>query len=499
MSWFDMVTRGATPLDRLDTSTRSHRAPGADVIGRRRLPIEVAQIGATIGDVVVAWASAIVSHALWFREAPFSIDLFGGTSTIGLASGLSFAVLVGLRGGYSFSGPSSPRRQSRMVVENWLLGFAVLGWGAFLGRIVGDASRGSVLLHFAVGLLALLCFHLAGARLFAHGFAAGNLAVRRVALVVATAATDVDRLRRRLILGGVDVASCTVVPPWTDDASLAGACLEAVGEVRAALARVGLDGVYVFAPWYDRGFVERFQTTLGPMPVPLLLFADHDTNALIARPEIRIGDLRGFEVQHAPLSRVDRMLKRLLDVAVAGTALILLSPLMALVALAILAESGRPVLFRQTRRGRGARPFSILKFRSMTVQENGDRITQATRDDVRVTALGRILRRTSVDELPQLINVLRGEMSIVGPRPHAVAHDDFYDGLISTYTLRQHVKPGITGWAQMNGFRGETSDLGRMASRVEYDLWYIDNWSIWLDVKIIFMTMFKIFGDERAY
>ena len=165
----------------------------------------------------------------------------------------------------------------------------------------------------------------------------------------------------------------------------------------------------------------------------------------------------------------------------------------------ILVETGRPIFFRQNRRGFGGREFKIWKFRSMTVQENGPNVPQARRDDPRVSPLGRVLRKTSIDELPQLLNVLSGEMSIVGPRPHAIAHDNHYDQRIATYAFRQHVKPGITGWAQVNGLRGETRQLSEMAARVEHDLWYINNWSVWLDLKIIVRTALKAATDRDAY
>ncbi|TIX43853.1 MAG: undecaprenyl-phosphate glucose phosphotransferase, partial [Mesorhizobium sp.] len=145
------------------------------------------------------------------------------------------------------------------------------------------------------------------------------------------------------------------------------------------------------------------------------------------------------------------------------------------------------------------KPFNIYKFRSMTVQENGTQIRQAQRNDARVTRLGRILRRSSIDELPQLFNVLRGEMSLVGPRPHAVAHDDTYTLAIASYAYRHHVKPGLTGWAQINGFRGETKELWRMEKRVEHDLWYIKSWSMLLDIKIIWKTALLIFSDRNVY
>jgi lipopolysaccharide/colanic/teichoic acid biosynthesis glycosyltransferase len=170
-----------------------------------------------------------------------------------------------------------------------------------------------------------------------------------------------------------------------------------------------------------------------------------------------------------------------------------------LTSIAILIESGRPVLFRQDRIGFGGRPFRILKFRSMRVEENGPAILQAERADARVTPFGRVMRRTSLDELPQLINVLKGEMSIVGPRPHAISHDDFYSRMIATYAVRQHVKPGMTDWAQVQGLRGNTAHLSLMEARILQDIWYIDRWSPWLDIKIMLKTGLEVLRQDTAY
>ena len=167
--------------------------------------------------------------------------------------------------------------------------------------------------------------------------------------------------------------------------------------------------------------------------------------------------------------------------------------------MAIKLDSDGPVIFRQRRRGFNGREFAIYKFRTMTVLEDGSTVRQARRDDARVTWLGRLLRATSIDELPQLINVLRGHMSLVGPRPHAIAHDDGYTKLIANYAFRQHVKPGLTGWAQVNGFRGETAQLELMEQRVDCDLWYIKNWSFWLDLKIIARTCVEVLRGQNAY
>lgn len=188
----------------------------------------------------------------------------------------------------------------------------------------------------------------------------------------------------------------------------------------------------------------------------------------------------------------DTWMKECLDWTVAAVAVVLLAPVFLIVAAAIKLESHGPVFFRQRRNGVGGNIFNVWKFRTMSVMEDGNTVTQASRNDSRVTRVGAFLRKSSIDELPQLINVLLGEMSLVGPRPHAVAHNEYYAGRIANYVEREAVKPGITGWAQINGHRGETQKLSQMIDRVEHDVWYIRNQSMLLDLKIILLT--PIFG-----
>jgi putative colanic acid biosynthesis UDP-glucose lipid carrier transferase len=185
--------------------------------------------------------------------------------------------------------------------------------------------------------------------------------------------------------------------------------------------------------------------------------------------------------------------------ACAALGLLLLSPLLALVALLIKFDSPGPVLFRQTRLGFNGRPFKIFKFRTMNVLEDGAGLRQATPVDERTTSFGRWLRRMSIDELPQLFNVLKGDMSIVGPRPHAVAHDEQFERLISHYAYRRRMKPGITGFAQVNGYRGGTPKPNLMESRVKLDILYIENWSIWLDISIVARTLVEVVRGNNAY
>jgi putative colanic acid biosynthesis UDP-glucose lipid carrier transferase len=203
-------------------------------------------------------------------------------------------------------------------------------------------------------------------------------------------------------------------------------------------------------------------------------------------------------IQKLALTNFERVVKRTVDVVVSMMAIALFWPLFLIAAIAIKLDSPGPVIFRQRRSGLNGREFVIFKFRTMSVLEDGPVITQACRDDLRVTRIGKFLRRSSIDELPQLFNVLSGDMSLVGPRPHALAHDNEYRVHIADYAFRHRVKPGVTGWAQVNGLRGETASFEQMAERVKYDLWYISNWSLGLDLNILLRTCFEVMRD-RAY
>ncbi|UQB43405.1 undecaprenyl-phosphate glucose phosphotransferase [Thiomicrospira microaerophila] len=207
-----------------------------------------------------------------------------------------------------------------------------------------------------------------------------------------------------------------------------------------------------------------------------------------------------FSVFDSPLKSVSaRWVKRLFDLSLASSILLVIWPLLALIAIMIKLTTPGPILFKQIRYGLDGKEINVLKFRSMTVCENGDQIQQAQKNDQRITALGRLLRNTSLDELPQLINVIKGEMSLVGPRPHAKAHNELYRTLIPKYMQRHLVKPGITGWAQVNGWRGETEQLEKMQKRVEFDLHYIKNWSLMLDIRILILTLGVVLSRKNAH
>jgi len=251
--------------------------------------------------------------------------------------------------------------------------------------------------------------------------------------------------------------------------------------------------------------------TKAALVTPLLYTLRHSTAEIRYVPSIddlpllnhkanQVADLFTLDLSCSPLGGGGRLIKVLQDFVIGALISLLILPLCFLIALAVKVSSPGPVLFKQYRDGLNGKKIKVYKFRSMRVHQEFDaKVTQAIKGDERITKVGSFLRRTSLDELPQFLNVLQGRMSIVGPRPHALEHNEYYKDLVESYMRRHKVKPGITGWAQVNGFRGETDTLDKMQGRVDHDFWYIDNWSLWLDLKIIFWTVFKGFINKNAY
>lgn len=258
-----------------------------------------------------------------------------------------------------------------------------------------------------------------------------------------------------------------------------------------AAARSGeIDAVYIALPLRAEERIRHLLLLLSDTTASVHVVTDLLLSQLMQAGFTSVGQVPVLSVYETPFQGVNSWLKRAEDLVIGAVIFALISLPMVLIAAAIKLTSKGPVLFRQTRYGLNGQPIGVLKFRTMTVCEDGGVVRQATRNDQRVTRLGAFLRRTSLDELPQFLNVLTGEMSIVGPRPHAVAHNELYRKQIPGYMLRHKVKPGITGWAQVNGWRGETDTLDKMAKRIEHDLHYIRQWDLLFDLKIIFMTIF---------
>jgi putative colanic acid biosysnthesis UDP-glucose lipid carrier transferase len=260
-----------------------------------------------------------------------------------------------------------------------------------------------------------------------------------------------------------------------------------------------VDVVYISLPMRAESRINALVRKLGDTTVSAYVIADFFVFDLLHAQWTHVGDIPAVSILDTPFHGLGGWVKRLEDLVVGSLILLLIAIPMLVVAIGIKLTSPGPVLFRQKRYGLNGKEIRVLKFRSMRVMEDGPTVKQATKDDPRVTPLGKLIRRTSIDELPQFLQVLTGEMSIVGPRPHAVAHNELYRSKIQGYMLRHKVKPGITGWAQVNGWRGETDTYEKMQKRVEHDLDYIRNWNVFLDIRIIWLTIFGSKTNQNVY
>lgn len=289
-----------------------------------------------------------------------------------------------------------------------------------------------------------------------------------------------DRSLDRIVLGGL---------------SLEGDLQNLVDRARAG----EIDIVYVTLPMHAKRRIIQLVDELSDTTASVYVVPDLFVFDLFKAKWSTVAGLPVVSVYESPFYGIDGWVKRAEDVVIGSLIMVLIAPFLLLIGLGIKLTSPGPVLFKQRRYGLKGEIVEVWKFRSMSVCDDGATMVQAQKNDARVTRFGAFLRRTSLDELPQFINVLQGQMSIVGPRPHAVAHNEQYRRLIHGYMLRHKVKPGITGWAQINGWRGETDTLDKMQGRVDCDLAYVRNWSLWLDIKIIFMTILKGFVGRNVY
>ena len=386
------------------------------------------------------------------------------------------------------------KAQVSSVAILWFSIIFVLAGGAFALKAGDSLSRGASLSFVSIGFFAIVLQRF-GWRLFlAYGLTKGFVSDRSVALIIEPNADD--SILPTLTRHGIRVARHLILP--SQDAPLS-VRKKAMDRVIASIRGSDAQEIIVSADLKNYPFVCEIVGKLKQLPLPVLYVPIGNAADIFTHPQRMIGLNPAFELQHSPQTSSQRTMKRVTDATLALLGLIALSPLMLLIALIIKLDSPGPALFRQRRCGFNGREFVIYKFRTMSVQEDGEHIAQAEPNDPRVTRIGGILRKTSLDELPQLLNVLEGSMSLVGPRPHAVAHDTEYNRLVANYALRHHVKPGLTGWAQVHGFRGRTASPQDMERRVKLDLWYIDNWSFLIDVKILALTPVALIKSDNAY
>ena len=458
-------------------------------------------IGVVLADVFAIAGTAVVTGTLYhkaFYADPAVLEYL-------LQAGLLIALLVAI--------PSLIRDEYRLanylifkgrgLFPVWNIAFMSAIALGFLTKTSAVYSRGSIVLFYAAGLAALILSRYLMSALVRSASRRGSVSFRRVFLIGCESELLAFNERYKPWTLGFEIAGTAVLNKEFSRGIGNGAGKRfdaALDQAVGAARRQKLDDVFILVPWAKHEIIDRCVDAFLTVPAAIHLGPERVLERFEDVRISRVGPLSSLDLVRRPLTYTEQIEKRVMDFTLALIGLIIALPLLVLAAIAIKLDSPGPVLFRQNRYGFNQEPFSIFKFRTMTVTEDGAaEFKQAARGDVRITRAGAFLRRTNIDELPQLLNVLTGSMSLVGPRPHAMAHDRAFEGRIALYARRHNVKPGITGWAQVNGFRGDTSTDDKMRARIEHDLYYIDNWSLMLDLRILFMTVFSRKAYRNAF
>lgn len=478
---------------------------GKAASGASRSPVllEVGILGLRAVEMLAVGATAWVAAAVALQLIPRGMEAAYGNAA--LIACLFYAALAEVTGCYDIDTRFSVRTGWTRVMTAWLSTGMFLMTLGFLLKVSEDFSRGWAIAWFAIGAGALLAIRGAGTiwmlRLKRQGvfnhrvaiFGAGSQGDRLAKYILGNEKLTID------LVGFFDDRLPERLPDREVMLPLYGNLADLIGHIR----RGEIDQVIVALPWSAEKRLQEVVAELAITPVRIRLAPDLATFAFSQRPVVLLGDLPVMTLFERPISGFDQIVKRIEDVVVTTLGLIFVLPIFAIVALAIKLDSPGPVFFRQDREGFNNQRFRIWKFRSMRADRcEGDGITQARKDDDRITRVGRFLRRTSIDELPQLFNVLTGEMSLVGPRPHAPstkAGDRVFSDVVSHYAARHKVKPGMTGWAQVHGWRGETDTEEKLLKRLEHDLYYIENWSVLLDLYILARTVVTLAFQKTAY
>jgi Undecaprenyl-phosphate glucose phosphotransferase len=427
-----------------------------------------------------------------------------GLTTIDWPLYLAFAGIAALvYGAFSVAAAGklleNGRHQQSVITDSalgWTGAFAIALLTAFLAGVTGDLSRVSLTSAYVIGVPLLI-----GGRSIVHGVASGYIRAGRLQYRKAGVIGSRGDVVRFLFNGSLWRAGYQLAGTlYLEDVRDADGRVDRVAVAEAARRWVarGAGNIVLVDNFDDVDEIERLGNDLKRFSVSVACAPATDNTSFKFLDVVPLGVNNAVRFLRQPLSDGAVLLKRGFDLCGALAGLLLLSPLLLAVAVAVKLDSPGPVFYRQERRGFNGKTFFIWKFRSMTVTESGLRMTQARAGDPRITRVGRFIRAKSIDELPQLFNVVRGEMSLVGPRPHAIMHDDELGHQLASYAHRQRIKPGITGWAQINGFRGETTTFAQIEGRTVHDLYYIENWSILLDCWIILLTVFSRKARQNA-
>ena len=421
---------------------------------------------------------------------------------VGLLAASIFAISNVFRGEYRLPNFFSFKPHARRTIQLWNVTLICLLMLGFLAQISVDYSRGWIVLFYFGTLAGLIVLRFVIVRVTALARAAGVVSAQRIFLIGTGAQVGAFLHHYEPWTLGINIVGCRFITPVavaTSKAERRATLDRDLGAAVASVRSLEPDAIFLLVPWSATETIERCAETFLALPVAIHLGAEQILHKFEEVELSKFGPLASLQLTRRALSRFEVVQKRLFDLVFAAFALIALTPLLLLVAVLIKLDSPGPVFFVQRRYGFNQQPFRIIKFRTMSTLDDGAVIRQAGPGDPRVTRVGRWLRRWNIDEITQLFNVLTGDMSLVGPRPHALSHDREYERRISLYARRHNVKPGITGWAQIHGYRGETDTDEKMQSRVEHDLFYIDNWSLWLDLKIMARTALSPTAYRNAY
>ncbi|KQQ48446.1 exopolysaccharide biosynthesis polyprenyl glycosylphosphotransferase [Methylobacterium sp. Leaf125] len=487
-------------LEKLPVFRARHGVWAALLPRRSRTAFRVGLSAATaIADILVIFSVA-AGIDLAYRTAFAGSEPFAGHSgSFELAALVALFVLLTnlVREDYNIETLLTRRPHLRRATTVWIGAWAIVLLIGFATKTTHEYSRLVSLGMFAGGLPAMLLARATMLRLVRSAATPTSGNTNRIHLVgyeedIARfeAHNDPEALGLRVI----GTSYLRRLDPTGDAAARQAQMSEDLDLAVSVVRFLRPDDVFILLPWSDASDIERCIDAFLRVPAALHLRPGAVMDRFPDLTLARVGRLSGINIGRRPLQAGELFLKRSLDLTLALVALVLLSPLFLVVAALIKLDSPGPVFFRQRRYGFNQQPFGVFKFRSMKAEQEAV-FKQATRNDSRITPIGRVLRRSNIDELPQLINVVLGEMSLVGPRPHALAHDRSFENRIALYARRHNVMPGITGWAQVNGLRGETLTDLDMERRVQHDLHYIDNWSIWFDLRIMLMTVVS----PRAY
>lgn len=482
----------------------SIRRPVRTLLDGRRLPLAALSIEFLLVSLAVFEASALY-HFLKFGD--FVYPRFYALAALALTA--AFVGSAAFSRDYSVKRLLDRRERIRSIFWRWTIACSLFVCALFLTQATGFYSRGTILVQYAAGLSAAYFIRFLAAAFVASGLRSGYLPGSNVILIGDPALAHPLLRRLRSDRRGTRIAgffplgspplAATLDPLLRDPTEVAKETARILDSANALARKVTIDDIVLCLPWSENERIRAFMEGLAVIPAATHLAPDHNWSWTRHPVLARIGTLHTVRLARAPLTLRDRVLKRGFDIAAASAMLAMASPFLLAIAALIKLDSRGPVLFRQRRHGFNQTEFRVFKFRTMTTLDDGPVVRQATRNDARITRLGKHLRRLNLDEVPQLINVLLGQMSLVGPRPHALTHNDQYEEQIRLYARRHNVKPGITGWAQVNGLRGETRSVRDMQRRVEHDFYYIDNWSLFFDLKILLLTIFSPKTYRNAY